>query len=400
MLFLGKIFNPEDERKILKTSRCGLQTASNKFQLNLLRGLVENYAGTIKVISVLPIGVWPHQYKKLVLEDKKSKLYEKEVTEIGSINLPFLKQWIRTIKIRKKLREECKTHKKIIVYTAYTPFLAALRDLDSSVQVTLVVTDLPEYADLGSVGIIRRLMRKWDNKKIYEYMQRIDNFVILTEDMKYPLGIKQRPYVVVEGLADRNEITTAVNNTVENDNTKIIFYSGTLHYRYGIKNLLDAFSQMNNDNVQLWICGDGEAKDEIKERAEQDKRIKFWGFVPNQECLRMQQQASILVNPRPNIGEYVKYSFPSKTMEYLMSGKVTVMYKLAGVPDEYDPYLYYPQDDTVDALKNLLTELCAQSAGYLNEMGAKGRLFVMEQKNCSVQTRKITNMIEEYNAIN
>ena len=52
----------------------------------------------------------------------------------------------------------------------------------------------------------------------------------------------------------------------EQDN-KVIFYSGTLNYRFGIKNLLDAFDELNDDKCELWICGSGEAAEEIIERA-------------------------------------------------------------------------------------------------------------------------------------
>ena len=38
------------------------------------------------------------------------------------------------------------------------------------------------------------------------------------------------------------------------------------------------------------------------------------------------------VNPRQNNEEFTKYSFPSKTMEYLASGVPVVAYKLDGIP--------------------------------------------------------------------
>ena len=50
--------------------------------------------------------------------------------------------------------------------------------------------------------------------------------------------------------------------------------------------------------------------------------------------------ADVLVNPRPNNEEYTKYSFPSKNIEYLMTGKPVVAYMLDGMPAHYKKFLY------------------------------------------------------------
>ena len=63
------------------------------------------------------------------------------------------------------------------------------------------------------------------------------------------------------------------------------------------------------------------------------------GQVSLNEARALQKTADVLVNPRLNEGEYTKYSFPSKTMEYLSTGRPVVCYKLDGIPDEYDKHL-------------------------------------------------------------
>ena len=65
---------------------------------------------------------------------------------------------------------------------------------------------------------------------------------------------------------------------------------------------------------------------------------------------------AVLVNPRPNNEEYTKYSFPSKDIEYLSSGKPTVAFLLDGMPKCYQDFLYVvdPNRDISCAISDAL----------------------------------------------
>ncbi len=146
--------------------------------------------------------------------------------------------------------------------------------------------------------------------------------------------------------------------------------------------------------MNLVICGKGETENKIKEYTEIDKRIHFLGQVKNEEVLEIQRNALVLVNPRQNIGEYTKYSFPSKNMEYLLSGNPVIAYKLDGIPDEYDEYFFYPEDNSIEALRNKIIEVSKISPEERQKIGEKSRNFVLENKNPYVSAQKIMNMIQ------
>lgn len=107
----------------------------------------------------------------------------------------------------------------------------------------------------------------------------------------------------------------------------------------------------------------------------------------------MAKKATVLVNPRQNNEEFTKYSFPSKTMEYLSSGIPVVAYKLDGIPDEYDQYIQYVADDSIESLKMKLVEVCEMTREERQELGNIGRNFVLTRKNSTIQVRKICEMI-------
>lgn len=396
MLFLGCLFKEEDEKKILELSNSGVSNAANTFQWNLLNGL--NNTTSIDIINILPVGTYPKHYKRLFLKTNKWMWKEnKDNLEIGAINIPGLKQYLIYKKVKKEIKTRLSNSKRvsnIVIYSTYLPFLKAVYKLDRRVKITLIVTDLPEFYDLSKVGILRKILRKIYNYFIYKYLSRIDSFVLLTEQMKKPLKVGERQYIVVEGIADTENIDESNDNLFYKKNdTKIILYTGTLHYQYGIKSLLEAFMLIKNNDYELWICGSGEAEDEIKKLLFEDKRIKFFGFLAKDEVKKLQQKATVLVNPRPNEGEYTKYSFPSKTMEYMTSGKPVIMYKLDGIPDEYDEYLYYFNGTSPENIATKILEVCEQSEQELILFGQKAKNFVVDNKNEIIQAKRILNMI-------
>ena len=110
----------------------------------------------------------------------------------------------------------------------------------------------------------------------------------------------------------------------------------------------------------------------------------------------MQQQATVLINPRSSKGEYTKYSFPSKTMEYLASGTPTIMCHLPAIPQEYDEYLYYITDESAEGIKSKLIEVCEKPQQELEEFGQKAAEFIKTQKNAFVQAQKVKEMLDSF----
>lgn len=195
----------------------------------------------------------------------------------------------------------------------------------------------------------------------------------------------------MEGIA--NEKSTGLEYGVMDSGKKIILYTGTLHYQFGIGMLLQAFRLIEDNSYELWLCGAGDAEEEIKQLAELDKRVKFWGYLTKADIDKVQQQATVLINPRPNEGEYTKYSFPSKTMEYLMSGKPVIMYKLDGIPQEYNQYIHYIAENNPEKIAEKIKAVCEDSEENRVQFGERARRFILENKNSDIQAQKIMEFI-------
>lgn len=248
-----------------------------------------------------------------------------------------------------------------------------------------IVTDVPSFrADETRKGI-KALPIKFKNFLISRY----DLYVFLTEKMNTELNPKHKPYVIIEGIAD-DKISEGCREGTVKYPEKVIMLAGLLEKEYGIDDLVEAFYGIKDDDIRLHIYGKGKSVKLIKEYAEKDGRIKFFGEALNQVVVSEEKKATLLVNPRKALGEWVNYSFPSKNIEYIASGTPLLAYELPCIPIDYkDKYFIIENDD----LRASLEKCISLEKNELNEFGKNAQSWILENKNPKNQSKKIIDMI-------
>lgn len=373
ILFLCGVFANENEAEVKINAKTSVEFSANLMQIKLIRAFNKiRGANNLRVISAPFIGAYP-SYSRVVRFsgfEKSQNLCE----YVRFNNIWGFRNVSRAYALKKAIRSfaaEKQKNKIIVVYSVHDPFLSAAayaKKLDPSIKICLIAPDLPQYMNLETHrGILYDTFKKVDIASIEKHLKKVDMSVVLTEQMACVLGIDDRPYIVVEGIVD-----TAVSNVsnIECDahDTIDIVYAGKLYERFGAKTLVDAFSKLNGEHYRLILCGTGDAVGYAKECAATDHRIILTGQISPDEVKRYLARATILVNPRPNNEDYTKYSFPSKNIEYLMTGKPVVAYMLDGMPGCYADFIYAidqnidPTDALVDALKRALTATDAETS--------------------------------------
>lgn len=402
ILFIGKVFPPEIEAEIKSKMKSGMQDAGNALQWNVIHGLDANDCGKIKILDYLPIDSYPNGYEDREIGEyifQHTDKYRSDDKIVGCTNLTVIKQFANRgpfkIEVKKWLLKKSSGKKVILVYTASTIFLELCRyakKLSKDVTTCCMIADLPEFLSARKLSGIRKLFNNYEVRKSAALYKYIDKFVLLTRQMAEKLNIHV-PYTVVEGIASAPDVECDDSVASRYRNEKYILYTGTLNPQFGITTLLEAFAKIEDPGLKLMICGFGEAEAQILKMQETDPRIIYLGKLDRKAVLPLQKGATVLVNPRQNNEEFTKYSFPSKTMEYLASGVPVVAYKLDGIPDEYDDYLNYVEDNSPESLAKKLTEICNMDEEARVEMGKRGAEFVLNNKNAVVQTQRILDII-------
>ncbi len=382
----------------INVSKYGMQESGYKFHHLILDGMVEN---NNKVYSLIgrPISSKSHKktYWKNVINEENNIIYE----HIGLINIPILKNFFagvsfffKTLKWIKK--NENNKYKCIIIDAAYItiiPFINFATKIKKCPKIA-IVCDIYEYmADVKDARKDSKKIHKLISKCMHNQYKKIDGFVFLTEAMNEVLNHNSKPYIIMEGLVDSKMVSKKPPK--KGPKKDIIMYAGALREQYGVKNLVEGFMNYANDNAELWIFGAGDYAPVIENQMRKDKRIKFYGIVDNKTVVEKEQQVSLLINPRPFNQEFTKYSFPSKNMEYMVSGTPLLTTKLPGMPQEYYDYVYLINGNSKEDITNSLNEVFSHSYKELREKGLKTREFVLNKKNNVIQSNRIINLCKE-----
>ena len=134
------------------------------------------------------------------------------------------------------------------------------------------------------------------------------------------------------------------------------------------------------------IAGGGEIYEEMLQLLGNDNRIHYHGVLKREETLLLQQQADCFVVPR--LAEnYTSYSFPSKVIEYILTGKPIISHRLKCFGDNLDGVLTYIPEDGNENLSQSITKVLKGGI----EVDEKKRLnFIKRNLNVNVANEIIT----------
>lgn len=402
VVFLGGLFPKNQEEEIINNSIGNIDNAANNLQWELVKGLDYNLdlSTPLKVFNSLYIGSYPKRYKKVKIKTYKfsDSSYNFNGTNVGFYNITGIKNISRYYSLKSYLNDWALSRnnkKKVIIayamHLTFTQLLEDVKKINGEVITCLIVPDLPQYMNLSNEGNkIITTLKTIEMKKIESNMNYIDCYILLTKYMKQYLNIN-KPYLIMEGIGT-DTFQKIEEKPAMDEEIKTLLYSGGLIEKYGITDLLNAFQQLSNPNYRLVICGSGSAEKEIIKACKKDQRIIFKGLLKRDEVLQLQKYSTVLVNPRPNNEEYTKYSFPSKILEYLSSGRPVISYKLDGMPNDYYEHIY-PVGEEKNELLSTLQYVMSKPKKELDEKGLRAKEFVLEHKNRDIQSFKILNMI-------
>ncbi len=369
VLFLCGVFAKENEEEILRHAKRPVEYSANVFQEKLIAGFRELDVD-FSVLSAPFIGSYPNASDWRVFRgfEKPQDKYR----YVSFRNMWGLRNYSRAKALKQAIREfaaDKDPRKLIVAYSPHTPFVQAAayaKKLDPRIKICLVVPDLPQYMNLNAkISMLYKVGKKYDIAQFNRYNRQVDCYVLLTDEMKHIVNRENKPYLVVEGIVDGDvfEKNAACKAELKKDtDCKYIVYTGKLYEKFGVKNLVDAFLTLPNENYRLVLCGRGDLDAYVAQKAKEDSRILVMGQVKPETAREWVLKADVLVNPRANDEEYTKYSFPSKNIEYLASGNPVVAYMLDGMPRCYTRFIHCVEDDLAAKLREVLDGQCNDGA--------------------------------------
>lgn len=396
ILFLNGLY--ASSLKVTFAQNCkngSLQYPCDTFQWGVVEGLYENQTD-FYVLSYPWLPCYPINYKVPNISSGDI-VYKNQIIgkSIGYSPVLLYKSYSISHSVYHEVSrwiiENIKDGEKFVVLT-YTPepfFIKPLSKLKRqypSMIIASIVTDLVDdvFNFASNLSFLKRIQCNSlirETKRLYQY---IDKFVLLSKHMEEKIPESIGRNIVIEGIYKNSDNVCSISRIPNS-----LLYTGALEEYAGIRVLLDAFCKISNKNYKLIICGGGPLHDFVKEKASTDSRIDFRGSVLREEAVILQKSVSLLINPRQPNGSITKYSFPSKTMEYLSSGTPMIGYQLEGIPNEYFKYMYIPEDLSIESLSDTIVHCLSKTDDDLNLFGKLARDFIITNKTAQLQIKRM-----------
>jgi len=242
-----------------------------------------------------------------------------------------------------------------------------------------IVTDIPDQETKKIFKLIFNILTK-----------NLNSFIFLTNEMSGLINTKKKKFEVIEGMVDYEFVKLPQLKKYE---SFVVHYAGLLDKKYGINNLIEAFKLINNKSIELHVYGSGDYAEKLVEITNSYPNIKYFGLRRNEFVVNEQIKSSLLINPRPSYLEFTKYSFPSKLMEYLVSGTPVLTTKLPGITPDYFDHFYFIEDETASGISNKVIEIFNLEKKSMFTKGKNAREFVLKNKNNYVQAKRIKDKL-------
>ena len=213
---------------------------------------------------------------------------------------------------------------------------------------------------------------------LYNQCKDLDGYVSLTKDLDNLFNQNNKPSIIIEGIVEEE-----MPKPIENKYGKYFFFGGALLKRYGIYDLINSFKKLPQNDINLLICGHHCDEEAMKKAIHGDKRIHYLKCLPNQYVLQLEMNALANVNPRPYSEDLDRYSIPSKTLEYLRSGRPTISVKNSKLQKKFSDDIIWAKSSSEEDLTFTLNHLLELTKEERDTLGEKAKEKVLSMYSIS-----------------
>ena len=370
----------KDYRSFMKIWKIPLNSSNQNFHNKFIRSL--SIKNTIDVISVRPFSRSKTRQKKLLAENKTD----------GNINWHYLKRGggriMRTISITpqvKKIFRSLDTKDSIIITDTINPSVVrSVEQINKKYKLPVlgVCTDSPSNISGTKRSYTLYLLSKTNN---------YSGYICLTEGLKNLFNPNNRPSYVFEGLVEEREFAKFDENV-----KPYFFFGGALMQRYGIYNLIDAFKELNNSSIDLYICGHHGDKAKIKDEIKGNNNIKFLGLLPMNKVLEYEYNAIASINPRPFSEDLDRFSIPSKTLEYMSMGRPVISVRNTILMEKFPNDVIWAQSSNKENLIKAMKAVLSMTEVERENMGEETKNRVLKLYSLQSISDNIQNFLLQF----
>ena len=378
IIYITTSLEENDYIEFNKLWTVSLNPSNQNFHNKMIRSFALN--SPVDVISIRPFSKAKCEIKVLKADKKIS----------GNITYHYLKinrnKLFRLSSLKKQVKslvEELKTEDTVVITDTINP------------KCVSVTNYIQKKFHLPAIGICTDSPSNitGTNKSYTLYLlshcYKLDGYITLTEGLNLLFNQNNKDHITIEGIVESKEVDADVS--VEG---KYIFFGGALLPRYGVFNLIEAFKNIKDPSISLLICGHhGNAK-QIEEAIGDDMRIKYLGTLPVKEVLALEKYALANINPRPFTQDLDRLSIPSKTLEYLASGSLTISVRNTELEKTFKNYAIWAKSGSPKDLEDSLNAAISMSEEERKNIAKQAKTIAISHYSLE----KISELVTDFSS--
>ena len=308
IIYFTTALQKEDYIAFCENWNGSLNTTIQNLHNRLIRSLALTHE--VEVISVRPYSRQYCRAKKLpafVTQEGKITWHYLEVRRRKLFRDVFIKNQAKKILLKTNLNDA------IILTDTLNPYI-----LKAS-------TYLAEFFNLPIIGVCNNTPSGIANTgksyttNLHAMADNLSGYITQTSSLNLLFNKHNRANITIEGVLEEKYKVQDVT-----EYGKYIFYYGNLEEKYGVYDLIQAFIELNNQDVNLVVAGYHANIDKMNKLSEFRNNIKFLGMISSDLTLSLENNSLFNINSRPYSEDYDRYLIPYNTLDYLNSKSLTV----------------------------------------------------------------------------
>ncbi len=147
----------------------------------------------------------------------------------------------------------------------------------------------------------------------------LSGYITLTSGLNELFNKQNRANLTIEGVLENK-----FRNIDVKEYGNYIYYYGDLEEKYGVYDLINAFTSFNREDLNLVIAGYHANEEKINKAVNGHTNIKYLGKISSDLALSLANGSVLNVNPRPYSEDFDRYLIPNIVLDYLNSSALTL----------------------------------------------------------------------------
>lgn len=385
LLYIGNVLSQEIVDKYK------LSIAGKKYELSLLKSLNDVLQSDLKIISLTRVIGANIKYNDDLFQNKKyTVLFRSKYPIISDVfrSINFLYEiiywYISNIKYEKSV---------VLLNSPFgVSFILVFFKLFSRLKIFSLTIDNPFISDNNFKGVLGKYA-KIKFKLGHRFVHFFSGIVILNKNVVDVLNLK------IPCLISKIGYDTKVIHISEHhkklDKFTIVF-AGTLMKFKGTDKLITAVSKMNTQAFELILCGDGPMKEEVEKYSRTFKNINYKGRVASDELKENHFfNADLLINITQVEKKDEDFGFPSKLIDYILTGKPVLTNRFPALPLEFYNFVHVIENIDADGIRVAIENVSKKSEEELQLKCKNGYRFITENYSYTKITDELLAFINK-----